>query len=298
MGFLVKTQETPKEPLAPAPQGRVRRLFFSALVFGTIVSVIVGGGFFAFQKAWVKVKGMEDFRVDPSTLEIKGLPEWVSPKMSEEIKKCSSLRGEVSMFEPHMAERMAREYAKSPWVSNVRYIRKEFPNRLSIQFELRRPVALVKSNGKTYMLDGEGVVLSPMLYQWPKDFPAGPPIIPAPTVPMPAPGQRCTDPGVLAGIDLLFFLMRNRADKIVEITAIDVANVGGRVSKKEPEIVLWTESQVRIKWGRPPSQSDCGEVPPLDKLANLMSVLQNEGKQFHSLDYADVRWDRAYVKYK
>jgi hypothetical protein len=222
----------------------------------------------------------------------------VNPKIAEEIKKCSSLRGEISMFEPHIAERMAREYARSPWVSNVKYIKKEFPNRLSIQFELRRPVAIVKSNDKTYMLDAVGVVLSPELYQWPKDCSPGPPIIPAPTVQMPAPGGRCDDPGVLAGIDLLFFLMRNRVEKIVEIAAIDVANVGGRVSKKDPEIVLWTDSQVRIKWGRAPSQTDCGEVPAADKLANLIAVLQNEGRQFHSLDYADIRWDRAYVKYK
>jgi hypothetical protein len=172
-----------------------------------------------------------------------------------------------------------------------------------MQFEIRRPAAIVKSNGKSYMLDAEGVVLSPELYQWPKDFPfwgggLPPPIIPSPTAQMPEPGGRCEDPGILAGIDLLFFLMKHRVESVLHVSAIDASNVGGRMSGKEPEIVLWTDSQVRIKWGRPPSQANCGEVPGEEKLANLMAVLKNEGPQFQNLEYADVRWDRAYVKYK
>ncbi len=305
MGFLLKptTEETSKEPFVPVPAGGGRRVFFSVLVFGTIVSLIAGGGLILFRETWKRVKKMEDFRVDPSTLVMQGLPEWVNPRIAEEIKKCSSLRGEISMFEPNVVERIAREYLKSPWICSIRYIKKEFPNRLSMQFELRRPVAIVKSNNRSYMLDAEGVVLTPELYQWPKDYPLGqgklpPPIIPDPTVTMPPFGTRCDDAGVQAGIDLLLFLLKYRVDKLVRIAAIDVANVGGRLSRKEPEIILWTEEQMRIKWGRPPGQADSGEVAPLDKLANLVAVLQNEDRQLHELDYADIRWDRAYVKFK
>jgi hypothetical protein len=198
MGFFLKDQIAVKEPFVPVPAGIPRRFFFSLLVIGTIASVIAGGGVFLFKKAWRNVATREDFKVDPSTLEIRGLPDWVSPKIAGEIKKCSSLRGEFSIFEPRVAERIAQEFLKSPWVSSVKYIKKEFPNRISMQFEIRRPVAMAKSNGKSYMLDADGVVLSPRLYQWPKDFPAEPAIVPNPSVQMPEPAAttRASRPGL------------------------------------------------------------------------------------------------------
>lgn len=280
------------------PASKIRRWFFSALVVGTVASSIIGGGIIIFHKVWEKVRTHEDFKVDPSTLQVRGLPEWVSPKIIEEIKKCTTLRGAISIIAPHVTAQIAQDFLRSPWISKIRFIRKEYPNRLSMMFEIRRPIALARSNGKTYMLDAEGVVLSPELYRWPRDLPPPPPIIPPPSVQMPEPGCRCEDSSIAAGIDVLLFLMRHRVERFVRISAIDVSNADGRISPKEPEIVLWTDDQVRIKWGRPPSRTDCGEVTPQEKLANLLAVINNEGPDFRNLEYADIRWDRPYVKYR
>jgi hypothetical protein len=307
MGFFRKKEMTAQDSGEQKSRFRpVLRIVLSLVVFCTVAGVTAGGGVLLFKKVWRNVAGLEDFKVDPSTLEVRGLPEWMSPMLADEIKKCADLKGVFSMFEPRVAERIAQAFGKSPWVARVTQVKKEFPNRISMRFAIRRPLAVAKSNGQTYMLDADGVVLSPDLYQWPKDFPAGPPIIPDPSVEMPAPGGRCADPGVQAGIDLLFFLLRNRVDRMLELAAIDVTNIGGRLSGKEPEMVLWAsagtptahEGQVRIKWGRPPSQINCGEVSPHEKLANLVLVFKNEGRHFNELDYADIRWDRAYVKYR
>ena len=65
-------------------------------------------------------------------------------------------------------------------------------------------------------------------------------------------------------------LVGNAHDTVsLDITAIDVTNINGRVDRRLSEIVLLTAHHTRILWGRPPGTRLPGELPPADKLRLL-----------------------------
>ena len=84
------------------------------------------------------------------------------------------------------------------------------------------------------------------------------------------------DFGVLSGVVVQTYLMR--APLQTRIKLIDLSNLDGQTDPRESEVVLWTERNTRIDWGRSPLRVDSpGELSPLHKIAKMLDFERRSG---------------------
>ncbi len=77
----------------------------------------------------------------------------------ETILSLVKLEEMPNLFTVRLGE-MAKRLASYPWIEQVR-LRKVFPDKILIQIEERRPVAIIQLE-ELYYLDGKGVIFSPV----------------------------------------------------------------------------------------------------------------------------------------
>ena len=77
---------------------------------------------------------------------------------------------------------------------------------------------------------------------------------------------------VAAGIEVVTVLASADFYDELDVTAIDLSNLGGRRSRTESEIVVWTATRAAITWGRSTAYAKFGELPVADKLKNLEKI--------------------------
>lgn len=86
----------------------------------------------------------------------------------ETILSLAELEGMPNLFTLRLKE-VAKRLESHPWVEQVK-VRKVFPNKLLIQIEERKPIAILQLE-ELYYIDNKGVIFSPMgdgdLYNYP-----------------------------------------------------------------------------------------------------------------------------------
>jgi len=254
-----------------------------------VAAFIVVMGWWGCRTLWHCVTHLDMFMISPSTLSLQ-MPSWTQGAIEAEIRRAPGLQGRFSIFERGLTAKLAKAYESSPWVRRVHWLKKEFPNKISMSLEIRKPIGVVRQGSARYLIDGDGVRLPAEYYSLPAEQLAYPYVTTARSTLVPAPGQRWDDAAIQAGAELVQFLRRNEADTLVRITAIDVTGVGGRRRTGKSDIVLWTESGTRIRWGCPPSCGQPDELSYPHRLRNLLDVAANRNNDLSDLEYLDVRW--------
>jgi hypothetical protein len=265
-------------------QGTVRSLYFQIPLVVLCMSLMVLATYLGGRH----LSALEDFRileVDFTVFPTEGVKE----ELVRQVKDTRGILGK-NLFEKDITRKVAKDLEKNPWVLKVHSSRRVFPNKLQVKLELRRPEAVFKKKEEFYLLDAEGTILPEKFYSWPKGQRKTPYIESARVAEVPGPGKRLEDKGVLAGIELVMFLKKNNAHKLLGIKAVDVSNVGRGRPRGESDIVLRTEGDVAIKWGCPPLCQQAGELSDSEKLNNLLSVVKAEGPRLAQMEYVDVRW--------
>jgi len=292
-------QTDPPVQLAPvsvaAPPGKFRRALLSVFLTVVVSILTAAVGMVVVNEVWRYISGLDDFKINPVAVKMQ-LPAWAKKPLAEEIRSAVTMRDEHSIFQPGLAVQIAREYEKSPWVTRVLSIRKEFPNRIIMRLCIRKPAALVRTTSGMYLVDREGVVLPETLYQWPETEGTLPVVSVGPDIYPCSPGCRWADKPVQAGVGLVNFLRSYGLIKELDIICVDVSNVGGRRQRRRCEIVLINKNGTQIKWGRFSAERRPGEVPNPVKLQNLLTAVKRRGKDLAGLEYVDVRWDDPYEK--
>lgn len=232
-----------------------------------------------------------EFLVYPSTFQL-ATPPWASDKLAQEIQKVPGLGECYSIFERGLTRRIARAYESSPWVYEVRQIKREFPNKIDMTLVIRKPVAVVRKGHKYYLADEDGVRLPQDYYLWPHPAIKLPMLFQDRLKELPEPGKSWQDRGVRAGVLLAKFLGENGILDKLKITTIDATNVGQRRRRGDSCLVLLNEDHTRILWGCSPLCAQPGELPDREKLASLLTVAEVEKYDFSKLEYIDVRWER------
>lgn len=212
------------------------------------------------------------YQVPVGGLEVAHRPEWVSDSIVASLQQSYPYENSVSIFEGGLTENIGQVYAGHPWVERVRYVRKQFPNRIVIAVDLRRPVAAIEIKGRYVLVDREAVRL-PGEYAKVPDLPLV--LLPVVGVRGAAPlaGRVWDAPDVRCGIAVAMALAENGVPDGAPVMAIDVENTGGRRDKRESEIVLWMADMVPVEWGRAPVAGGFGELTVDRKLKNLQLVL-------------------------
>jgi len=227
------------------------------------LGVVVVWGTYA---ATARVGRMPRFRVYPARIRAKA-PAWCAA----DLAAVRFPRQSYSIFDPSLTREVAQAYIASPWVRAVVRVEKHFPNRLSVELELRRPAAFVRLPGACHAVDGEAVYLPLDYHQWDHDGSPLPLVFGVRSGP-PVAGSRWADRRVTAAAALLRTLAADPA-VLREIHVVDVANLEGDIDPLRSEILLYTRGRVRVNWGRPPDTGKFGEPPAAEKLARLRRCL-------------------------
>ncbi|MFO0903050.1 MAG: hypothetical protein U0939_08630 [Pirellulales bacterium] len=250
---------------------------FSAFL---ILLVIFAGGFgYAWQRWGGLVRNHPRYVVGPDQLVVTPRPEWVKADVESEVLRDGGLSS-LTLLDPQVTVKVARAFSLHCWVSEVRRVRKEYPSRLVVELEYRKPVAMVEvtTNGQRGLLpvDGKGVLLPP------QDFSADQTadyvrIAVGETLPAGSPGTAWGDPEV-AGAAAIAAALGNtwRAASVYRIASLPAPETS-RGRMVEPQFALLTRDGVQIVWGHAPGHEAGAEARAADKVARLGKLVEQTG---------------------
>lgn len=276
-----RTDEPQGQDLSVASRkGRVR-----ALLAGPLRPVIFRGLLIAFLTAAILgsvwgleryFRKLERFQVYSDTLLLEQLPAWVTPEIRAELADLKDLPEKFSIVEPGICGKVARSFEVIPWVESVESVRRVFPNRMVVDLKLRKPIVGVKAGKYHYLTDARGYRLSAPLKDWPVQKFDLPLVVTRSVQFVPDRGEPWKDFGVLSGVAVQTYLMK--APLQTRIKVIDLTNLNGRTDPRESEVVLWTERNTRIDWGRSPLRKNSpGELTPAVKIAKMVDFEHRNG---------------------
>ena len=216
----------------------------------------------------------------------------MTPGVRREILNLPGVPERFSIFDDKAVRDVHDAYAGYSWVKEVRSIKKVYPNKLSMELVIRRPVVRVRDGNRYYLADAEGVRLSARHYD--TDAALKLPYLYGMKEKIPAVGKKFAVE-VAAGIEVVTVLASADFYDELDVTAIDLSNLGGRRSRTESEIVVWTATRAAITWGRSTAYAKFGELPVADKLKNLEKINgQRPGlRGLHTvrLEFDDVHYE-------
>ena len=226
--------------------------------------------------------------VDPAFIHLAQRPSWISDDIENDIFDVPCLSRSFSIFEPGVTARIAAAIERSPWVRNVRAVRKQFPNRLDIEMELRKPVAYVDYRGTFHAVDRTGVRV-PGSFRKLDDTPWRLPCILVADREPPDLGAQWDSDLVRCAVDVADALVVARDELPVQVAAIDVRSRWDR-GKPQRNVTLYTLNGPRIFWGSPPDLRQHGEPTTDERVDNLIAFAALYDADLASLEYIDLRF--------
>ncbi len=204
-------------------------------------------------------------------------PQWWEKGFEKQINRACAFAEGASILEKSLLQQIADGYQRCPWVKQVRWVKKQFPNRVEASILIRWPraaVALGARRGLRYYLVGEDAVRLPKTYQhWPQPG-LNVPFITGTGAAPPPPGRPWPERSVLHAIEIVGVLKSSNVIKnSVNITAVDVSNYEGRLDRTKSEFLVLAENNCVIEWGRAPGTDKPGELPVEEKIAKFERFL-------------------------
>ena len=241
---------------------------------------LVGGLVYTWSTWGHLVAGSSKYHVTESSLEIPEAPVWISPATN--VKKevfGDGLLDETSAMDPHAATKIAQAFELNPWVKRVARVTKSAPNRVRVELEYRRPIAVVRVQvSKEFKgwepIDGEGVVLPEDLFHEDQSRIAlylGVVADPLPSVPNDVgitwPDDRIQQAGILAAV----------LENLWKEWGIDDILATRSLTDDTPVFSLRLNGDTKIVWGRAPGNEAGSELKAMQKLALIGEYLKQHG---------------------
>ena len=169
-----------------------------------------------------------------------------------------------------MTERVARAFARHPWIAKVVQVRKKYPASVTVDLVYRRPVCMVEVPGGLVPVDVEGVLLPPQDFS-PVEATHYPRLAGIGQKPTVRPGERWADAKVLGGAEIAAAVLADWEP--LGLQRIEPAAADPGRPSAEPLFVLVTRGGSRIVWGYAPAANVPGELSAGEKLARLKRYL-------------------------
>jgi hypothetical protein len=241
-------------------------------------------------RAYARSQGR--FKVNMEQVEWEPEP-WMGPIIEHDLRRVRMAFNGRNIFEKTLTQEFYERHQACPWVREVRYVRKVYPNRLFASVDIRAPAARVQTpaGDPAYVLTcSEGMRLPNRGYCADR-FRYRLPLVVGCGAPAPPVGTMYKSADVLGGIRMAVELRNWKAMRKAGVTAVDVSNYKGRVAPTESQIVLLTEKRTRIWWGAAPREErfEQGEA----KTGHKIALIELEIKKRGSLDecaIVDVRY--------
>ena len=238
------------------------------------------------------------YQVDLTNFSAANLPEWLTDEdLAQSVTDSLQCSIQTHLFDDNLIPRLVAYYTSCPWVERVELIEKHLPNNLKIKLELRRPYVVVQQEQglivRHYLVDKDGTRL-PGEYERIPDLPLILPVVVGVKNKPPLAGERWTDDGLTNAIAVTGILEDHKLKSAPLLGKIDVSNIHGRRNPKESEIVIWTQTNVPIQWGRAPDTDKFGELSVAEKINNLKFVLE-VCPELKGLNYVKIQFNQPYI---
>jgi hypothetical protein len=292
-----------KRPVNPPPRASHWRKI--GLHLGLAVLLLGGSGAgYYYAGQYIEEQGMQSHQ--PMIVVLKRRPPWMNDFLVEQIAAIARPAEAHSPFDRQLLADTADMLSRNPWVRKVHSIRRAFTYKpgdtLEIDCEYRAPAALVKSGQFYWLVDEMGVRLSDRFTE--QDVPSiqfGPDgktrirVIEGVRQPVPRlSGDQWAGADLAAGLKMVNYLFDRPYTE--QLLRVNVANFGGKVDARGPQIVLETKFHTVIWWGRPPSDNDVDafiEVSTARKLNYLRLAFEQFGRVDGRHKCLDIRFDRV-----
>ncbi|MFH0965018.1 MAG: hypothetical protein V2A58_13540 [Planctomycetota bacterium] len=281
-----KRSEHLREWLENLPEEKHRQVR-AWLARGILILVAVSLYAFLVHEGTQYAEELPYFTVDPAHIHITERPTWLTDDIEGAILDVPCLSRPFNIMEEGITERVGRSIEASPWVRKVCAVRKQFPNNISIEMELRRPVAYVSYNGTLYAVDRFGVRLpttAARLEEAPWRLPS---VLVADSAP-PEVGEEWDGDVVRAACRVAERIGADEARLPVSLAAIDVRSRWER-GECQRSVTLYTLEGPTLLWGSPPDEETHGEPGSDEKIANLVAFGERTG-DLAGMEYVDLRF--------
>lgn len=236
------------------------------------------------------------FKDQQAQLQLVNAPDWVNTALKEKIYTAAGAGGEDFTIDAEVAKTVQQNIEQRvPWIADVNV--QATNDNLLIGGNWRRPVAMFEA-GRYYYIDGNMVVL---------DY------VPLETLSIvkvtgllservPQPGEVWNKPDLTAAVDILKRLeimdesVPSDKPLLNEIASIDVSNYGGRKSRSQPHIELYTKDGTKIIWGAEVGKwAEYLEATDMEKLSKLYNFYTQNGTLMGTARYINLREPQDYV---
>ena len=225
-------------------------------------------------------------------VELMEPPAWVNQPLRDKIIAAATVGGEdVKLDEDAVRLIQSNLARKVVWLQKVKV--QATHDKILIEADYRKPIALVKSGLRRFYVDAELVVL---------DF------MPMPNLPITAvkglsPITKVPPVGkiwqredlaaagaILARLDRMDKLVTPDKPLLYEIDSIDVSNFKGRENSRFAHVILYTKDNTEIIWGAEiDAWSQHLEAKDEEKLAKLYNYYKQQGSLLGGAKYIDLR---------
>jgi hypothetical protein len=276
------TSATRRGPFRLAGEAFSLPLQGAAATFSCFVILLVffGGGFaYAWQRWGTLVQNHPRYAIDAERLELPPQPEWIPASVKDEVFRDGNL-ATLSLLDPQVTLKVAREFALHCWVSHVRRVRKDYSGRVIVELDYRRPVAMVEvtTNGQRGLLpvDAAGVLLPPQDFtpEQTRDFLR---IAVGDTLPVGSPGTPWGDPAI-AEAAVIAETLRDawRGARLYRVF-LPPPPQGTRGRLPDRQYRLLTRDGAELIWGHAVGAESGTEAKAADKVFRLARLAEQPG---------------------
>lgn len=273
-----KKRQDDEPEVAPNPgtrrglQGKHR-----AAMAVAIVALAGGSCYLAWHEVSGRVLAESQYVLESKQIDVSPPPPaWIQSDIRNDVVREAGIDGPLSLVDPQLTVRMADAFAAHPWVARVERVSKHYPASLLVVVSYRRPVAMVEVDGGAGGLpvDGSGVLLPS------RDFTADdaqryPRIGEIHAKPAGPVGSPWGDPRVVGAAQVAAVLL----DDWKKLGLFRIVPGEKRPGRRGAEYtyLLVTHSGTTIQWGRSPATQVPGEVPAVEKIAQLKRYAAQNG---------------------
>ncbi|HXY37291.1 MAG TPA: hypothetical protein VEI07_23890 [Planctomycetaceae bacterium] len=214
-----------------------------------------------------------EYVVKPEDIHYTDAPPWVPRTFLRQVFREGTLDNELSTLDPQLVDHVAAAFQKHPWVDHVVSVRKEFPHRVTVVLEYRKPAAFVVTEAERFAVDKQAVLLPPPdLPPAEDEFPI---ITNARSSPPTEAGNTWHDRTIEDAARIADVL--GPSWKKLQLQAIEIPNLAEDANPNDAVYTLRTTSGSRIIWGRAPGSDHPGELSPEQKIGRLEEYVARKG---------------------
>jgi hypothetical protein len=243
-----------------------------------IVLLVVGSiaAYFLVPKAleWLPdVAHRPEYVLKPDDIKFTEAPPWVPRTFLRQVVREGGLAETLSLLDGRLVDDIAAAFQKHPWVDHVVSVQKEFPHRVTVVLEYRKPAAFVVTQTERFAIDKHAVLLPP-------------PDLPPAEGEFPVIANARSTPPTEAGTEWHDHTIEDAAKiadvlgpswKKLQLHAIEIPNLPENAKPADAVYSLRTTGGSRIIWGRAPGSDHPGELTPEQKIGRLEEYLARKG---------------------